>query len=215
MTEKPTYEELEKKIKWLESQVAQLRLSEQALLKSAAHYRSLFENNPVETITVDRDARVTGYNLARMKVGGRLPGIGDVMYKDFASHHDMDMHRELMECIKTGRSKEFPKQKYKNRWFYINMAAFGGGAIITSRDITLRKQSEEEREKLIADLRGALAKVKQLSGMLPICSSCKKIRDDKGYWNQIEAYIRDHSEAAFSHGICPECAKKLYPDLVL
>ena len=79
-------------------------------------------------------------------------------------------------------------------------------------DITERKQIETEREKLVAELQTALAKVKTLSGLLPICSSCKKIRDDKGYWNQIEVYIQDHSDAEFSHGICPECIKKLYPD---
>ena len=62
------------------------------------------------------------------------------------------------------------------------------------------------------ELQAALAKIKTLSGFLPICASCKKIRDDKGYWNQIEAYISDHSEAEFSHSVCPECAKKLYPD---
>lgn len=61
-------------------------------------------------------------------------------------------------------------------------------------------------------LRDALSKVKMLSGMLPICSSCKKIRDDKGYWKQIESYISEHSEAEFSHGICPECARRLYPE---
>jgi len=55
--------------------------------------------------------------------------------------------------------------------------------------------------------------IKILSGLLPICASCKKIRDDKGYWNQIEAYIRDHSEAEFTHSICPDCVKVLYPDL--
>ncbi len=80
------------------------------------------------------------------------------------------------------------------------------------QEIIERKRMEEEREKLIKDLQEALAKVRVLSGMLPICSSCKKIRDDKGYWNQIEVYIRDHSEAEFTHGICPECFKKLYPD---
>jgi len=72
---------------------------------------------------------------------------------------------------------------------------------------------EEEREKLINDLRKALAEVKILSGLLPICSACKKIRDDKGYWNQIEVYIQAHSDADFSHSICPGCAKELYPDL--
>jgi YesN/AraC family two-component response regulator len=70
----------------------------------------------------------------------------------------------------------------------------------------------EEREKLILELQEANAKVKTLSGFLPICASCKKIRDDKGYWNQIETYISEHSEALFSHGICPDCAKILYPE---
>ncbi|MGO9015942.1 MAG: response regulator transcription factor [Dissulfurispiraceae bacterium] len=70
----------------------------------------------------------------------------------------------------------------------------------------------EEREKLILELQDAIAKVKTLSGMLPICASCKKIRDDKGYWKQIEAYISEHSEALFTHGICPECTRKLYPE---
>ena len=74
---------------------------------------------------------------------------------------------------------------------------------------------ENKREIIIAQLQEALSEVKQLSGLLPICASCKKIRDDKGYWNQIESFIRDRSEAEFSHGICPDCAKKLYPDLDL
>ena len=72
----------------------------------------------------------------------------------------------------------------------------------------------KEKEKLIGELQEALAKVKTLSGLLPICSSCKKIRDDKGYWNQIETYIRERSEADFTHGICPKCAKMLYPGLL-
>jgi PAS domain S-box-containing protein len=82
-------------------------------------------------------------------------------------------------------------------------------------DITERKQVENEKENLIEKLHEALSQVKQLSGFLPICASCKMIRDDKGYWNQIETYIKQHSEAEFSHSICPDCAKKLYPDLNL
>ncbi len=70
-----------------------------------------------------------------------------------------------------------------------------------------------ELRRLNTELKEALAKVKTLGGFLPICANCKKIRDDKGYWTQIEAYIRDHSEAEFSHGICPGCTKELYPDL--
>lgn len=81
------------------------------------------------------------------------------------------------------------------------------------REINERKRSETERENLITKLQKALSEVNTLSGLLPICASCKKIRDDKGYWNQIEAYIRKHSQAEFSHSICPECAKALYPHL--
>jgi len=70
----------------------------------------------------------------------------------------------------------------------------------SNRDITARKALQDE--------------IKVLKGFLPICASCKKIRDDKGYWNQIESYLRDHSEVEFSHGICPDCVEKLYPGLI-
>jgi DNA-binding response OmpR family regulator len=73
-------------------------------------------------------------------------------------------------------------------------------------------RKENEHKKLIKDLSLALDKVKTLSGLLPICSSCKKIRDDSGYWQQVEVYIRNHTEADFSHSLCPVCAKKLYPE---
>lgn len=86
------------------------------------------------------------------------------------------------------------------------------GTVHIARDISRQKQQEKEKEALIVELREALAKVKLLSGFLPICASCKKIRDDKGYWNQIESYIRARSEVEFSHSICPECAKRLYPE---
>jgi len=72
--------------------------------------------------------------------------------------------------------------------------------------------AQEEREKLILELRDALDKIRTLRGLIPICASCKKIRDDDGYWHQVEVYLCDHSEAEFSHGICPECAEKLYSD---
>jgi methyl-accepting chemotaxis protein len=81
------------------------------------------------------------------------------------------------------------------------------------REIEERKRVEKEREKLIHEIQDALAQIKKLSGLLPICASCKKIRDDEGYWNQVEVYIRDHSEAEFTHSICPDCMKKLYPDV--
>jgi PAS domain S-box-containing protein len=86
------------------------------------------------------------------------------------------------------------------------------GTVHVSRDISEQKRSEKAREKLITYLQEALSQVKRLSGLLPICAACKKIRDDRGYWQQIEEYIRQHSEADFSHGICPACEEELYPD---
>ena len=80
-------------------------------------------------------------------------------------------------------------------------------------EIAERKQAEHEREKLILELQSALDNIRTLKGLLPICSNCKKIRDDHGYWNRIEKYIVEHSDAEFTHGICPECARKLYPEL--
>lgn len=81
-------------------------------------------------------------------------------------------------------------------------------------EISLVKyRAAKEREKLIVELENALFQVKKLSGLLPICAACKKIRDEKGGWQQIEDYIATHSEADFSHSICPQCAQKLYPEL--
>ncbi len=83
---------------------------------------------------------------------------------------------------------------------------------ILKEETVRRKQAEEAREELLGRLQKALANVKTLSGLLPICAHCKKVRDDKGYWNQIEVYVRQHSEAQFSHSICPQCMQELYPE---
>lgn len=89
------------------------------------------------------------------------------------------------------------------------------GIVEFFQDITERKRLEDENRQLIASLQCSLEKVNLLRGLLPICATCKKVRDDNGYWSQIESYISQHSEAQFSHGICPACAKKLYPEIAL
>lgn len=86
------------------------------------------------------------------------------------------------------------------------------GASIVARDITERKRQEKERLRLIDELKEALKRVKTLNGLLPICASCKKIRNDGGYWEQVETYIRSRSNAEFTHGICPDCVRTLYPE---
>lgn len=95
----------------------------------------------------------------------------------------------------------------------IGSAIMLGGVIFIKPVFLSIKAAEQEQRKLAEKLQDALSNVKTLKGMLPICASCKKIRDDKGYWNQIESYIHTHTEAEFSHGICPDCARKLYPEI--
>ena len=117
-------------------------------------------------------------------------------------------------------SQEFVVESKEGRSFIVEVSASNvtssagelAGRMASFIDITKRKEVEADREKLISKLQEALKKIKTLRGIIPICAACKKIRDDKGYWNQIESYIKDHSDADFSHGICPECVKKLYPD---
>lgn len=104
------------------------------------------------------------------------------------------------------------------RWMFITLDPIFddtgrlNGAVHITRDITKRIRAQQEREDLVRNLQKALVRVKTLSGLIPICANCKKIRDDKGYWNLLESYIESHSDALFSHGICPACADELYGD---
>ena len=99
---------------------------------------------------------------------------------------------------------------YMNSWnLFVHFSFF----TIVVYLIYAEKISSDENKKLVLELQKALDEIKTLSGLLPICSSCKKIRDNNGYWKQIEIYISDRTEAKFSHSICPECKDKLYPGL--
>ncbi len=88
------------------------------------------------------------------------------------------------------------------------------GASSIAYNITERKQLEDERKKMIEQLNETLSRVKTLSGLLPICASCKKVRDDQGYWQKLETFVHEHSQAEFSHSICPDCMETLYPQYV-
>ena len=174
---------------------------------------ALFQYSPATTVVVDKEGRVVKSNAAKRKSGDRLPGIGDIMYKDYAANHDIDMYQELMSCMGSGQLKSFPELRYGKKVLSITLAPFPQGAIITSEDITDRVQAEQDRNNLIKELRRALNEVETLRGLLPICASCKKIRDDKGYWNTVEEYFGHRSSVDFSHTVCPDCIKQLYPDL--
>jgi len=86
------------------------------------------------------------------------------------------------------------------------------GRLRLERALEEKEVAEDERERLVSELRGALARIKTLSGLLSMCSNCKKIKDDQGLWQHVETYVRRHSNAEFSHGFCPDCMNELYPD---
>jgi len=106
----------------------------------------------------------------------------------------------------------FPKANYMPLIFGYGIAAVLGCFIIYIAGTMLDKR-ERKQQELISDLQDALDEIKTLRGIVPICSFCKKVRDDKGFWSQVEAYVSQHTEAKFSHGICPECKIKYYPEL--
>ena len=122
----------------------------------------------------------------------------------------------LPKMLKTKKRERSEIKAKDGRWMLITVDPIfnSDGKMISAvhivRDISKRILIWDEREKLVKDMEKALSRIKTLSGLLPICSNCKKIRDDKGYWNRIESYIETHSDASFSHGMCPECSDKLY-----
>ena len=126
-----------------------------------------------------------------------------------------EIRAEIQRAVAEGRSfyvfrHQLASGEVRDIEIYANPILIGGKEYSFSvvHDITERKKIEEERERLIAELQIALDEIKTLRGIIPICSYCKKVRDDQGYWQQVEVYIRDHSEAIFSHSFCPECASK-------
>lgn len=151
-----------------------------------------------------------------MKFDGSIQYLNPAAKRLFLADQDMEPQPGWLKAAPC--FSEFGKvvkvEKYSEllkKWYSISVYGSGkGGCLAVFEDITERKRIEEERERLLQSLQDALAKMKRLHGILPICCSCKKIRDDKGDWNHIELYIQEHSEAAFTHGFCPECLKELY-----
>lgn len=192
-----------------------------AIEENTAKFRAIVEHSPLAIMFTDAAGTITTCNDNASKLFGapkkKLTGFSYRSIRD-------ELMRAAIERALAGQQSRFEGEyltvtgnvlTHMNANFSpaINPDGSVAGVIGIFEDISERRLVEKDRERLIRELRDALSKVKRLSGFLPICASCKKIRDDKGYWNQIELYIRDHSEIDFSHGICPECAQKLYPDM--
>jgi PAS domain S-box-containing protein len=197
---------------------------EEMLRDSEERYRSLVNLSP-DAIGVEVEGKIAFINSAGAgMLGARSPE--EIMGRPILDFVHPNYHDIMMERVRQmkGSGKRYPPIEGRFRRLDGSeievevtdaVITFGNkpAVQVIFRDITDRKRNAEERERMIAELQQAIASIRTLSGLLPICASCKKIRDDRGYWNQIEAYIRDHTDADFSHSICPDCREKLYPGL--
>ncbi len=203
--------------------VTELKHAEQAIKESENKFRDLSEKSLVGIYLIQDDifkyvnpmmAEIFGYRVDEL-IDKKGPA-------DLTLPEDWSKVIENIRARQTGELKsvhyEFRGQKKNNEILFIE--AYGSRTTYNGRpavigtllDITKRKKDMAERERLLGELQEAAVTIKTLQGILPICSSCKKIRDDNGYWSQMEKYITEHSSAEFSHSICPDCAKKIYPD---
>jgi|SRR5579859_4255156 PAS domain S-box-containing protein len=140
---------------------------------------------------------------------------------DFVHPDDRQRTLEQNRIVRSGGQARGFENRYRckdgsYRWFRWNAIADMEHQLIYSaaRDITEQKQVEEERERLLRDLQAALAEVKELRTILPICSYCKSIRNDKNYWQSVETYIANHTNVQLSHGVCPTCYERVFkPEL--
>ena len=198
---------------------------EKALKESDERFRALFEGSLDGVFIHDFEGNILDFNQAALDAAGYERD--EMTSLNFASFMDAEQTRNAMktidELLQTGiqqKSNEYKLKRKDGSYVYSeNKSAviYRDGkphAIIgIARNITERKKSEENLKKLLSDLQKALEEIKTLKGIVPICANCKKIRDDKGYWDQVESYLSRHTEATFSHSICPDCIKKLYPEL--
>jgi PAS domain S-box-containing protein len=212
--------ELKKINEQFQQEIENRKHAEQALVQSEVRYRALINAINESEFLMDPDGNLLVVNeTTASRLGKSIDDLnGKCIYDYIPSDVARLMAEKGNEVIRTGRPVRFEDKRW-GRYFdnsvYPVRDTQGNIATlaILENDVTERKLAEEERERLILDHLDALSRIKTLSGLLPICASCKKIRDDAGYWSQLEAYIVEHSEAIFSHGLCPECAAKVYAEL--
>lgn len=207
--------------------ITQRKRAEAALREADEKYRSIVENAVEGIYQSTLDGRFLTANPALVRIFGYtsaeelVQAVTDLKHQFYVEQNRREEFSKLIQ--QKGAVSGFESQAYRKDgtiiWVSENARALHdpGGVLIgfegTLADITERKQAQEEREKLFHELETALADVKTLSGLVPICANCKKIRDDGGFWTQLEAYIQTRTNAQFSHGICPDCARELYPDV--
>ncbi|MDF1590624.1 MAG: PAS domain S-box protein [Desulfobacterales bacterium] len=202
------------------------RLSaEKALLESEEKYKILAESSQTGIYIHQDDKIIYANNRFAELHGYGVEELLNMNYFDLLDPHDRERAQEIkVQRLSGGDAPQRYEVKRirkdgKTLWcetVAVRIEYQGKPAIMGNIvDISERKLAEEQRDGFVLKLQEALSEVKTLGELLPICSHCKNIRDDKGYWNRIEAFIQERSGTEFSHSICPECAKKYYPDFKL
>ena len=198
---------------------SELEKSNLNLRESEKKYRQMFEDNTAIKLLIDpiNGKLVDANSAAGNFYGYDLSQLQKMKISDISILSSEEIHIRMLDIksikIKFLYSKhKLASGEIRDVEIHSSPITFEEKKLIFAiiHDISERKTAERERESLIVDLQKALGEIKQLSGLLPICAKCKKIRDDNGYWNQIEGYIQKHSDAQFSHGMCPECSDELY-----
>ncbi len=183
-------------------------------------YRLLFENGLDGLMLTAPDGTILDANPAACRILGRTreeilrEGRNGVVDSSDARLRSLIADRERTGKAHgelNGRRKDGTVFPMEISSVVFHTPAGESRTCIIIRDISEQKAAAAERERLIAELKDALDRVKSLSGLLPMCASCRKIRDDNGAWHPLESYIRQHTEADFTHGICPDCRRTLYP----
>jgi len=209
----------------LEMQNDELRRTHAELETARAIYFDLYNLAPVGYVLVSEQGLLLEANLtAAVLLGSDRGALIRQPFSRFIVKEDQDIYYlRRKKLLETGKAQRFElhmvSQSGNHFWVQLDATVSQKSersasplCRIVLSDIHERKLAEEARRILIAELESAMARVKTLSGLLPICAGCKKIRDDQGYWGQVEIYIQEHSEARFTHSMCPECMKKYYPD---
>ncbi len=223
MAEKPTYEELEQRVLELENETEKRKQAEEVLHQ----YGHIVSSSTDMMALLDKRFSYLAANRAYLEAFELTSKqlIGNTVINLFGEEFFNTVVKPNADRCLGGEEINyqdwFDYQAFERRFMDITYSPYYSedkkiiGFVVNGRNITERKLAEDELLQEKEKLQESLHNIRALSGLLSICASCKKIRDDKGYWNQIESYVRDHSEAEFSHGICPECTKKLYPELAL
>jgi PAS domain S-box-containing protein len=206
--------------------VTETKKSQDALKASEERFKKISRQANDAIVQMDNEGKIVYWNRAAEQIFGYAAK--EALNKDLHTllapeKYQMEFERQFPLFKRSGTGKavnttvELEARRKDGSQFEIELSLASylenekWHAVGIVRDISGRKRIEREKEQLIQDLTTALDEIKTLKGIVPICASCKKIRDDRGFWNQLEVYIQEHSEAEFSHGICPDCVKKLYP----